>query len=126
MKRYIVALSELQMQDRLLLMKWNESHLSEILIGLRALDAGKIDRLTLAPSDGSAKCKVIFTADGIMQALCDGKRCDFRLNENHFSAIEGLLLDFLLESAFEGEHLDLELPLAETGILYDCVIGIGK
>ena len=33
MKRYIVALSELQMQDRLLLMKWNESHLSEILIG---------------------------------------------------------------------------------------------
>lgn len=126
MKRYIVALSELQMQDRLLLMKWNESHLSEILIGLRALDAGKIDRLTLAPSDGSAKCKVIFTADGIMQALCDGKRCDFRLNDNHFSAIEGLLLDFLLESAFEGEHLDLELPLAETGILYDCVIGIGK
>ena len=126
MKRYIAALSEVHLQDRLVLMKWNESHLSEILIGLRSLDTGKIDKLTLAPPDGSARCKVIFAPDGTMQALCDGKRFDFRLNDNHYSAIESLLLDFLLESAFEGEHLDLELPLAETGILYDCVIGIGK
>lgn len=126
MKQYIAAMSEVRLQDRLLLMRWNESHLSEILIGLRALDAGKIDKLTLAPPDGSARCKVIFTAEGIMQALCDGKRCVFRLNDNHYSAIEGLLLDFLLESAFEGEHLDLELPVAETGILCDCVIVIGK
>lgn len=122
MNIFLVAMSEVEVSDKIIWIKFLSNKLSDLFISLKSLFIGRIEKLILCTSD--KKNKVIFERDKVMSISYDKEEYLFLLNEYNIESIECLIIDFWLQIAFPSQHLDMELNLIGDNAKYDCIFQV--
>ena len=118
---YTAEISGIELRDEIIAVDLNYNDLDKILVGLRALACNKIEKFCLLSDDRRAKA-VFKSVDRANVSVGDFIE-NIRLDANVLEAIEGLVLDFLLEDFFPEQHVDFEVT-SDSGKKYDLVIRV--